>query len=114
MKNNEITLFFTCDENYIPFFAVTLQSIKENSSKKNFYNIKVLHSNTIKYTTQEKIIKKYSCDNFEIEFVDISEQIRPVFSSLHTRDYYSKSTYYRLFIPTLYQDIILFQYLDKV
>ena len=112
MKNKEINLFFTCDENYIPFFAVTLQSIKENSSKGNFYNIKVLHSNTIKYTTQERIIKTYSKDNFEIEFAEISEQIRPVFSNLHTRDYYSKSTYYRLFIPTLYPDIEKALYLD--
>lgn len=112
MKEREINLFFTCDENYIPFFAVTLQSIKENSSKKNNYIIKVLHSNNIKYTTQEKFIQTFADDNFEIEFVDISEQIRPVFASLHTRDYYSKSTYYRLFIPTLYPDIEKALYLD--
>ena len=109
----DVNLFFTCDENYMPFFSVTLQSIVENSAKENFYNIKVLHSNTIKYETQQKILEKYSKDNFDIEFVDITEQIKPIFSKMHTRDYYSKSTYYRLFIPSLYPDIDKALYLDS-
>ena len=107
-----INLFFTCDDNYIPFLAVTLKSIKENSSKENFYNIKVLHSNAVKFANQQKIIEKFNDNNFDIKFVDITENVKQFFSSLHTRDYYSKSTYYRLFIPTLYPDLDKALYLD--
>ena len=113
MKKPEINLFFSCDENYIPFFAVTLQSIKNHASNDNFYSIKVLHGNTIKFTTQESITKLFESQNFEIQFVDISQQIKPFFSNLHTRDYYSKSTYYRLFIPNLYQEMDKALYLDS-
>ena len=109
----DINLFFTCDENYIPYMAVTFESIKANSSKDYNYVIKVLHSNTIKFVTQERILNEYKTENFDIEFVDISNHVRSIFSSLHTRDYYSKSTYYRLFIPTLYPEIDKALYLDS-
>ena len=109
----DVNLFFTCDENYIPFLSVTLESIRANASKNFNYVIKILHTNTIKFVTQELMLKEYYHDNFELEFVDITNQVKPIFSSLHTRDYYSKSTYYRLFIPTLYPELDKALYLDS-
>ena len=112
-KKKDINLFFTCDENYIPFFAIALESIRANCSKEYNYVVRVLHSNSIKFVTQTKLIEEYQGENFEIEFVNIFSHIRPIFASLHTRDYYSKSTYYRLFIPTLYPEIDKALYLDS-
>ena len=44
MNNQVIPVFFTLDDNYIPFFAVALQSLVDNSSKENDYEIKVLYT----------------------------------------------------------------------
>ena len=39
-----IPIFFAVDDDYIPFFVVAVQSLIENSSKKNNYEIKVLYT----------------------------------------------------------------------
>ena len=113
MNNREIHLFFTVDDNYIPFLAVTLQSIKENSSKDYIYDIKILHSNSITKKNMDIIKHDYENDNFEIEFVNIEKNIYKISEKLHTRDYYSKSTYFRLFIPDLYPELDKALYLDS-
>src|SRR5574344_366442 len=113
MENNLITIFFSCDDAYVPFLAVSLESLEQNASKEYLYNIKILNTNTISKENQNKIISKYKHDNFEIEFVDITEKVKSIDDKLHTRDYYSKSTYYRLFIPTLYANLDKALYLDS-
>lgn len=112
-KEKVIPIMFTCDDKYIPFLAVTLNSMEENASKKYKYEIKVLHTNNINAENQKKILKNYSNDIFQIEFVDISSCVEIFANKLHTRDYYSKATYYRLFIPNLYKEYDKVLYLDS-
>ena len=95
-----IPIFFAVDDEYIPFLAVALQSLIENSSDENYYSIKVLYTN-IREENKEKI-NKYEKENVDIEFVDLNYYIEKVKDKLYTRDYYSKTTYFRLFIPELY------------
>ena len=97
---NTIPIFFTVDDKYVPFLAVALQSLIENSSEKNYYLIKILYT-SITEENQEKI-KKYEKENVNIEFVDLNYYINKIKNKLYTRDYYSVTTYFRLFIPNLY------------
>ena len=47
------------------------------------------------------LIKSLENDLFNICFVDVRENLERIYSELLTRDYYTKTTYYRLFIaPT--------------
>ena len=112
MKNEKINLFFACDDNYIPFLAVTLHSLKESCDKTREYQIYILNSG-IKKEYIDKITKKYSSNNFKINFFDITSQLKEISERLHTRDYYSKSTYFRLFIPTLFPNLNKALYLDS-
>ncbi len=108
---NKIPIFFGVDDRYIPFLSVTLQSLIENSSKDNYYLIKILYTN-ISDENQVKI-KKYERENVNIEFVDLNYYIQKVKNKLYTRDYYSKSTYFRLFITDLYPQYNKALYLDS-
>ncbi|MGN0787962.1 MAG: glycosyltransferase family 8 protein [Candidatus Onthoplasma sp.] len=112
-KNTIIPIVFSCDDKYIPFLAVALESMEENASRNYEYDIKVLHAKTISEENQKKIIEKYSKDVFRISFDDISREVETIATKLHTRDYYSKSTYYRLFIPNLYKEYDKVLYLDS-
>ena len=49
MENNleVIPIFFAIDDEYIPFLAVALESLIENSSKNYYYSIKLLYKNHI-------------------------------------------------------------------
>lgn len=60
---------------------------------------------------QEKI-KKYEKENVNIEFVDLNYYINKIKNKLYTRDYYSVTTYFRLFIPNLYPQYNKALYLD--
>jgi len=107
----EIPVFFAVDNGYIPFLAVAMQSLTDNSSKDNKYAIKVLYTNV----SEENIIKikKYEKENISIEFVDVNSQLEKVQDKLYTRNYFSNTTYFRLFIPELYPQYNKALYLDS-
>lgn len=107
----EIPIFFATDDGYIPFLAVSLQSLIDNSSRENKYVIRILYT-SISEENQKKI-KKYERENVSIEFVDFNKHVEKIKDKLFTRDYYSKTTYYRLFIPTLYPQYDKALYLDS-
>ena len=39
-----VNLFFSCDDNYVPFLAVTLGSLKENRNPSRRYALRILHT----------------------------------------------------------------------
>lgn len=110
-KEREVPIFFAVDDGYIPFLAVSLQSLIDNSSKENNYVIRILYT-SISEENKNKI-KKYEKENISIEFVDFNKHVEGIKEKLFTRDYYSKTTYYRLFIPTLYPQYDKILYLDS-
>ena len=100
MEKQIIPIFFSIDDNYAPYFKIALKSIMENSNPNNEYRIYVLYSNMSENTIDG--IKAILKDNFICEFVDMNPQLQEISDKLFTRDYYSKTTYYRLFIPNMF------------
>ena len=110
-RNETVNLFFACDDGYVPFLCATLLSIKENRSKSRAYHARILNTG-ISEDNKKRISDSLSCSDFFIEFENISESVERISDKLHTRDYYSKTTYYRLFIPELYPTVKKALYLD--
>ena len=113
MENNleVIPIFFAVDDGYMPFLAVALESLIDNASKNYYYSIKILYTN-ISEDNKHKI-NKYQRQNVNIEFVDLNYYIEKVKDKLYTRDYYTKTTYFRLFIANLYPQYDKAIYLDS-
>ena len=112
MDNKQvIPIFFAVDDGYIPFLAVSIQSLADHASDENQYVIKVLYTNISE--ENQKNISKYERENISIEFVDLNYYIEKIKDKLYTRDYYSKTTYFRLFIPNLYPQYNKVLYLDS-
>lgn len=111
MVNSEIPIFFAVDDGYCPFLAVAIQSLIDNCSEEYTYLIKILHTD-IRDENKRKIAK-YERRNVDIEFVDLNYYIKKVKDKLYTRDYYSKTTYFRLFLPNLYPQYDKALYLDS-
>lgn len=109
--NEVIPIFFTVDDIYIPFLGVCLESIIDHISSENLYVVKILHTN-ITEENKNKIMK-YQRENFDIEFVDLNYYINQVKDKLYTRDYYTNTTYFRLFIPNLYPQYKKALYIDS-
>lgn len=110
-KLKQIPIFFAVDDGYIPFLSVALESLIDHSKESNYYLIKILYTK-ISEENKNKI-KKYERENISIEFVDLNKYIEKITDKLYTRDYYSKTTYFRLFIPELYPQYDKILYLDS-
>lgn len=109
---NTVNLFFACDDAYVPFLSVALTSIRTHRNPKRHYAIRVLHTG-MSQAAQQQVRSLLEEPGFELEFPDISAHIEAFSRKLHTRDYYSCSTYYRLFIPELYPQLAKALYLDS-
>ena len=105
-----VPLFFATDDNYLPFLAVTIESLKENASKDFLYKIHVLHSG-VRQDYAERILRLAE-DGFDISFVDVTERLKEISSLLHMRDYYTCTTYFRIFIAGMFPQYDKALYLD--
>ena len=111
MYDGEIPIIMSADNTYVPYLAVTIQSIIENAPEKAKYSIYVLH-NEISKINQNKILKMQNAF-LTIQFVDISsffdEQNDKLF---YTCNHFSVATYFRFFIPKLFKSFKKVIYCD--
>lgn len=107
-----INLFFSCDDTYVPFLTVTLRSLQDHCDKSRTYIARILHTG-LNTEMRAQLAHDFSAPWFTVEFVDIRPRVKEIFSKLHTRDYFSQSTYYRLFIPELFPTLKKCLYLDS-
>ena len=72
----EIPIFFSTDDNYIPYLDVAISSLIANASKD--YNYKIIILNTGLNPENIEKVKLNERDGFAIDFVDISAQIENI------------------------------------
>ena len=112
MRTGEIVpIFWACDNDFVKYTVVSLQSAMENATKGNRYRAYILHVD-IEEEMQSKI-KAMSRENFEISFVDVREYLESISDRLPIRDYYSKTTYYRMFIAEMFPEYDKAVYIDS-
>ena len=105
-----VPVFYAADENYLPFLAVALASLKAHASKQRSYHIHVLCSGGL--GDNAKKIKQMAMENIHVSFHDVSKSIEEIVNVLHCRDYYTPAIFYRLFIPELFPQYDKAIYLD--
>ncbi len=114
MKNAQtkktVPIFFAVDDNYAPYLTVALESLKDNASDKYFYDINILIEKIS--DRNRSIIEDMQTENIRITFRDVTEKVRALCSRLHLRDYYTRATYYRFFIPDMFPEYDKGLYLD--
>jgi len=108
--NREIPIFFTADDNYIPYLDVAISSLIANASKDYFYRIIVL--NTGIRTENVAKVKMNERPGFAIDFIDISSQIENIKAYFKNVYHFSIVTYYRIFIGSLFPQYDKIVYLD--
>ncbi len=112
MQNkNPIEIFYSCDERFLRYTVVSLHSLIKNSSKSRKYRIHVLHTD-ISETAQRSVLD-LATDSVGITFDNVTPYLEQLTANLPIRDYYSKSTYYRLFIADMYPEIDKALYIDS-
>ncbi len=110
MKKPIIPIFYACDDNFIKYTVVSLYSIIKNASRERNYRVHVLYTNVAEETKQ--LVLDLANENFEISFEDVTPYLDRISRELPIRDYYSNSTYYRLFIAEMFPEYEKAIYID--
>lgn len=110
MRAKEIPIFFSTDDNYIPYLDVAIASLIANASKE--YNYRIIVLNTGLKEDNIAKVKLNERPGFVIDFIDISMQIENIKSRFKNVYHFSIVTYYRLFIASLFPQYDKIVYLD--
>lgn len=111
MNNQIIPVFYACDDNFAKYTIVSLQSMMENASAERNYRIHILHAGVSRKI--EDIALNLQKKNFQITFDDVTEHLKTIKSKLPLRDYYSRTTYFRLFIADMFPEYDKAIYIDS-
>lgn len=111
MNNNIIPIFYACDNNFVKYTIVSLHSMMQNASKSRKYRVHILHTGITEQMMAE--LYKLQDSNFEVIFNDVTDYLMTISNKLPIRDYYSKTTYYRLFIAEMFPEYDKTVYIDS-
>ncbi len=108
--SREIPIFFSTDDNYIPYLDVAIASLIANASKDYTYRIIVLNTGLCSENIAK--VKKNEQARFIIDFIDISKHLENIKAHFKNVYHFSIVTYYRLFIASLFPQYDKIVYLD--
>ncbi len=111
MKEQLIPIFYACDDAFVKFTIVSMHSLIKNASKDYHYILHILHTEIS--DEMKDMVNRLASDNFEIRFIDVTNYLQSISEKLPLRDYYSKTTYYRLFIAEMFPQYSKALYLDS-
>ncbi len=106
-----IPVFFAIDDTYVKYFMVSLRSLIDHTSKYYKYEINILNTDISEYN--QNLVKQMEKPNVSIRFHDVSKYINGIKKKLALRDYYSLTTYYRIFIAEMFPEYDTVLYLDS-
>ncbi len=111
MKEQIIPIYYATDNNFVKYTIVSIYSMIKNASKNYKYHIYILHTEISSEMKNE--VLKLGNGNFEISFCDVTDYLKSISDKLPIRDYYSKTTYYRLFIAEMFPEYDKAIYIDS-
>lgn len=109
-NTRSIPVVFATDENFIPYLYVAIQSLVDNSSKDNNYDIVILYENVNEY--KQHLFKILEAENISIRFVNMTSLMNKYKESWYVHWDYSSAVYYRFFIAKLFEKYKKVLYLD--
>nr|MCR5755310.1 1-acyl-sn-glycerol-3-phosphate acyltransferase [Acetatifactor sp.] len=110
-RNRLVPVFLAADDKYIQYMMVTMKSIIANATDKYRYRLHVLHTDIT--IDNQAAIKRLETDNCEIMFVDVRDELKKIAKKIALRDYYTDTTYYRLFIADMFPEYKKIVYVDS-
>lgn len=106
-----VPVFYACDDAFVKYTVVSLHSIMANASPDYCYHVHILHTDISPKV--KRAVLRMENENFKIFFEDVSAYLESITSRLPIRDYYSKTTYYRLFIAEMFPEYGKAIYIDS-
>ena len=112
-QNDLVPIMLSCNNNYVKYVSVLIESIIKKSSSNHRYAISILHTDITKENMQilEEQVKMASNLNFQIEFINVKRRMED-FNNLFVDRHLSIETYFRFFAVDIYEKLDKVLYLD--
>ncbi len=111
---DEIPIFFTIDDGYVPLLAVALRSLEDNADPSRRYRIIVIGQDLSEESRQA--IAAMAQGPFEIEIHRMEQTLDSILDRTENRlrcDYFTMTIYYRIFIPDMFPQYDKGIYIDS-
>ena len=105
-----VPVVFATDSNFIPYLGVAIQSLVDNTSENNNYDIVILCTGVVEYIQNQ--FKQLEKENISIRFFDMANLMSEHKDIWYTHWNYTEAMYYRFYIPQLFIDYDKVVYLD--
>lgn len=111
MNSTIIPIFYACDDNFVRYTAVSIRSMMDHADMSRQYRIHIL--NTSISEVHKKEILAMQNAQFTITFENVTTYADRLNGKLPIRDYYTKTTYFRLFISEMFPNYEKAIYIDS-
>lgn len=108
-KKDAVSIVMAANNRFVPYLSVTIQSLKETKNEKDRYDLVVLHQDIEQQNQQS--IEDMGDQNFHIRFFSMNDYIKNIPFQVH--HHLSQETFYRYFIPEIFQKQEKILYLDS-
>lgn len=110
-SKNNLGIIFSADQNYVPYLAVSIQSIFDHADDRYNYDILVFDDGITDY--QKTMLAGMAKANCSIRYINVRDLLKDFDTTLfQARGIWSVATFYRLFIPEIMPDYQKVLYLD--
>lgn len=109
-NNNNIAVFCSTDDNYVPYCGVLIQSIIHNANPANNYDIIILKEKLSVNNVNKLLDLQNGHDNISIRIYDVSSLINN--KKFHLCAHFTIATYYRMYATTIFSNYDKIIYLD--
>ncbi len=104
-KTNNVPIVFSSNNGFVPYMGVMIQSIIDNSSAENNYDIIILHSEITKENEKKLLGLAIGHSNFKIRLFNVTEMCHNYELFIGISDNrLTKEAYYRLLIGDILSD----------
>ncbi|MGI6229359.1 MAG: glycosyltransferase family 8 protein [Tractidigestivibacter sp.] len=110
LRLDDVVIVFACNEYFVPYMSVAIESIIENVSPERHYDIIVL-TRDISPTSMITLTEQATKDNVDVGFLDVDAALGDL--ELPHHGHFRPETYFRLLAPTLLPNVKKAIYLDS-
>ncbi len=111
-ERSNTAICFACDDNYVPYLSVVLQSLTEHAGSGNNYDIVIIENGVEPYN-QKLLTETYAGGNVSIRFYNVSDVYEKYKEMFYSHGYYTPTVYFRFFIPEIFAHYEKVLYLDS-
>lgn len=110
-NKNNVPIVMCCSDYFVPYAAVTLGSILENTSELNNYDIWFMHVDISERNQKAMLDMVKDKHNAALHFINISENVKEL--KLIANNHVSVHTFYRLLANSIFSKFNKILYLDS-